>query len=143
MLEDTYGHTPTRKAFEQGDVYGIAYDEARATRKPIRLGVIGAGGVAQSKYWPAVARLRMIWEPIEIAAFSEPREAQAQKVQSTYGGRWFSDYRQMLAETELDGVLVLGPDDLHLEHTLASLEAGRPVLVEKPIARSLADAQQM
>ena len=143
MLEDTYGHTPVHKAFEQGDVYGIGYDEARTTRSHIRLGVIGAGGVAQSKYFPAIARLRMIWEPIEIAAFSEPREDQAQKVQAVYGGKWFTDYRAMLAEVELDGVLVLGPDELHLEHTLACLEAGKHVLVEKPITRSLVDARQM
>ncbi len=143
MLEDTYGHTPVHKAFEQGDVYGIGYDEARTTRSHIRLGIIGAGGVAQSKYFPAIARLRMIWEPIEIAAFSEPREDQAQKVQAVYGGKWFTDYRAMLAELELDGVLVLGPDELHLEHTLACLEAGKHVLVEKPITRSLVDARQM
>jgi len=143
MLEDTYGHTPVRKAFAQGDVYGIGYDEERAARRSIRLSIIGAGGVAQSKYFPAVARLRMIWEPIEIAAFAEPRENHARKVQSIYGGQWYADYRQMLADEELDGVLVLGPDDLHVEHTLASLEAGKPVLVEKPIARSLTDAEKM
>jgi predicted dehydrogenase len=141
MLEDTYGHTPTRKAFELGDVYGISYDEERASKQPIRLGIIGAGGVAQSKYFPAVARLRMIWEPVEIAAFAEPREDHARKVQAIYGGKWYTDYRQMLADENLDGVLVLGPDDLHAEHTLASLEASRHVLVEKPIARSLLDAE--
>jgi predicted dehydrogenase len=143
MPEDTYGHTPVEKAFGQGDVYGIGYDEARASRRKIRLGVIGAGGVAQSKYFPAVARLRMIWEPIEIAAFAEPRQDHARKVQGIYGGRVYADYLKMLAQEELDGVIVLGPDDLHAEHTLASLETGRNVLVEKPIARSLADAERM
>jgi predicted dehydrogenase len=143
MAEDTYGHTPMRKAFKQLDVYGIGYDEARAARTPIRLGIIGAGGVAQSKYFPAVARLRMIWEPVEIAAFAEPRQNHAEKVRSIYGGRWYADYREMLANEPLDGVIVLGPDDLHREHTLASLQAGHPVVVEKPIARSLHDADQM
>ena len=143
MLEDTYGHTPVRKAFEQLDVYGIGYDEARATGSPVRLGIIGAGGVAQSKYFPAIARLRMIWEPIEVVAFSEPREDHGRKVEAIYSGKWYADYQVMLAEADLDGVLVLGPDDRHLEHTLASLEAGHHVLVEKPITRSLAGAQQM
>src|SRR5262245_29322206 len=143
MLDDTYGHTPVEKAFGQGDVYGIGYDEARVSRRKIRLGVIGAGGVAQSKYFPAVARLRMIWEPVEIAAFTEPRQDHARKVQRIYAGTIYADYQQMLAQEELDGVIVLGPDDLHAEHTLASLDAGRHVLVEKPIARSLADAERM
>ncbi|MEZ4667441.1 MAG: Gfo/Idh/MocA family oxidoreductase [Anaerolineae bacterium] len=143
MLEDTYGHTPLHKAVDQLDVYGIGHDEARANRAPVRLGMIGAGGVAQSKYFPAVARLRMIWEPLEIVAFAEPREGQAKKIQAVYGGHWYTDFRAMLANEELDGVLVLGPDDVHLEHTLASLEAGKHVLVEKPIARSLVDAWRM
>ena len=30
MLEDTYGHSPIRKMFDQGDVYGVGYDEERA-----------------------------------------------------------------------------------------------------------------
>ncbi len=143
MAADTYGHTPADKAFEQMDVYGIAYDKERAARAKVRLGIIGAGGVAQSKYYPAIARLRMIWEPVEIVAFAEPREAHGRKVQAIYGGRWYGDYRAMLAEERPDGVLALGPDDFHAEHTLAALEAGCHVLVEKPIARSLVDAREM
>ncbi|MBC7810524.1 MAG: Gfo/Idh/MocA family oxidoreductase [Burkholderiales bacterium] len=143
MSYDTYGHTPSHKAFDLLDVYGIAYDEERAARKKVRLAIIGVGGVAQSKYFPAIARLRMIWEPIEIVAFVEPREADARKVQSVYGGKWYADYRQMLVEEKPDGLLVLSPDHLHAEHTIAGLEAGCHVLVEKPISRSLVDARLM
>src|SRR5262249_16670642 len=116
-FDDTYGHTPVDKAFEKGDVYGVGYDEARAVRRPIRLGVIGAAGGAQSKFFPAVARLRMLWEPVEIAAFAEPREDHARKIQSIYGGRRYADYQTMLAReaNALDGVLVLSPNDLHAE----------------------------
>lgn len=141
--EDTYGHTPVHKAFVLGDVYGIGYDDQRARRPRIRLGVIGAGGVAQSKYFPAVARLRAVWEPIEIVAFAEPRLDHARKVQEIYGGRGYADYEEMLKQEELDGVLVLGPDDLHRDHTLAALQSGCHVLVEKPIARSLTAARGM
>lgn len=143
MFEETYGHTPIKKAFEQLDVYGIGHDPERAARRPIRLGVIGAGGVAQSKYFPAVARLRMIWEPVQIVAFAEPRDDHAHKVQAVYGGNPYADYRRMLASETLDGVLVLGPDELHAEHAITCLEAGLPALVEKPIARSLQDGARM
>ncbi|MBE0689011.1 MAG: Gfo/Idh/MocA family oxidoreductase, partial [Anaerolineae bacterium] len=142
-FDDTYGHTPVKKAFDQGDVYGVAYDAERAGRKPIKLGMIGAGGVAQSKYFPAVARLRTIWEPVEIAAFVEPRADAAEKVHAIYGARHYEDVGTMLADQALDGVLVLSPDTLHAQHTLACLEAGLPVLVEKPIARGLSNAARM
>jgi len=143
VLEDTYGYTPARKAFDLMDVYGIGFDEAKASRDKIRLLIIGMGGVAQSKYLPAISRLRMLWEPVEWVAFAEPREDQGRKVQQATGVRWYRDHRQMLAEEEAQGVLVLGPDNQHAEHVLACLEAGRHVVVEKPICRSLLEAQRM
>ena len=142
-MEDTYGHTPVRKAFELGDVYGVGYDEERAGRRPVRLGLIGAGGVAQSKYFPAVARLRMIWEPVEIVAFATRRENHARKIEAIYGGRWYADYQEMLRREDLDGVLILGPDDQHATHAIDSMQSGRAVLVEKPITRSLVESERM
>jgi predicted dehydrogenase len=143
MLEDTYGHTSIKKAFDLADVYGVGYDQERASRKKVRLGIIGAGGVVQSKYLPAIARLRMIWEPVEVIAFCRRTEAQARKMQAIYGGHWYADYRKMLAEEELDGAIVASSDPVHAEHTIASLEAGLPVLVEKPITRSLVDSERV
>lgn len=143
MLEDTYGYTPIKKAFDLGDVYGVGYDAERASRKKIRLGFIGAGPVAQSKHWPAIKRLQVIWEPVEVVAFALRTEAQGRKVQDTFGGRWYSDYRKMLEEEELDGVIVCSPDQLHAEHSMAAMEKGLHVLVEKPITRSLVEAKQM
>jgi predicted dehydrogenase len=143
MQEDTYGHTPYQKAIIRGDVYGISFDEARASRKKIRLGYIGAGGVVQSKHLPAIQRLRTLWEPVEVCAFVTPDEQQAGKVQRLYGGHWYGRHEELLAEEELDGVVVCSPDSLHGEHSLACLERGLPVLVEKPITRSLAEAKRM
>ena len=131
----------TARRSQQGDVYGIAPDEEVRSRKPIRLGLIGAGGVAQSKYFPAIARLRTLWEPVQIVAFAEPSEVQGRKVEAIWGARWHADYKSMLSEEELDGLLVLSPDHLHAEHTLAGLERNLPVLVEKPISRSLGQAE--
>jgi predicted dehydrogenase len=143
MLEDTYGHTSYRKALQQADVYGIAPDEEFKSRSPIRLGIIGAGGVAQAKYFPAIARLRTLWEPVEVIAFAEPSEAQGRKVESVWGAKWYAHYESMLAREDMDGLLVLGPDHLHAEHTIAGLERNLPVLVEKPISRSLSEAERM
>ena len=143
MLEDTYGHTSYRKALQRGDVYGIAPDPEFKSRSPIRLGIIGAGGVAQSKYFPAIARLRTLWETVEVVAFAEPSEAQGRKVESVWGAKWHAHYESMLAEEDIDGLLVLSPDRLHAEHTIAGLERNLPVLVEKPISRSLSQAEGM
>ena len=131
------------KAFQLGDVYGVARDEERAGRKPLSIGIIGAGPVVQSKHWPAIKRLQTIWEPVSVRAFALRTAEQARKVEAVFGGKWYPDYRRMIDEERLDGVIVCSPDDMHCEHTCACLEKGIPVLVEKPIARSLSDSLRM
>lgn len=143
MQPDTFGHTPFSKMFDQGDVYGVSYDEARAARKPLSLGIIGAGGVAASKHIPALMRLRTLWEPVELAAIVRRDERAGRHLAEMYGCRWYADYVQMLEHEILDGVLVLGPDELHAEHSIACIERGIAVLVEKPITRSLVDAERI
>lgn len=143
MLEDTYGHTPYQKAFDDWDVYGIAYDEQRASRKPVRLAVIGAGGVTQSKHLPAIWRLRTIWEPVEVVAAAKRDERDNEKTAALYGYTPYTDYLEMLESEDPDGVIVATPDALHHEHTMACLERDLPVLIEKPITRSLEHAEEI
>ncbi len=143
MLEDTYGHTPYRKAFDDLDVYGIDYDEQRASRKPVRLAIIGAGGVTQSKHLPAIWRLRTIWEPVEVIAAAKRDERDNEKTAALYGYVPYTDYLEMLDGEKLDGVIVATPDELHHEHTMACLERDLPVLIEKPITRSLEHAEDI
>ena len=143
MLEDTYAHSSIKKMFLQGDVYGVGYDEERASRKTVRLGIIGAGGVALSKHIPAIMRLKTIWEPVELVAIARRNEKFGTKISEMYGCRWYADYIEMLKREELDGVLVSGPDELHAEHTTSCIESNIPVLVEKPITRSLEDAHKL
>jgi predicted dehydrogenase len=142
-MEDTYAHTPTHKAFDLADVYGVAYDKDRADRKPLKIAFIGAGPVVQSKHWPALKRLQTLWEPVEVTAFALRTEQQAHKIERVFGGRWYADYRQMLDQEDLDGVVVSSSDSVHAEHALACIERGLPVLIEKPITRSLVDAEKL
>ncbi len=140
---ETYGHTPVSRIFAARDVYGIGYDEGRAARRPLRLGIVGAGGVAQSKHLPAINRLRTLWEPVEVAAIAEPDARQGRKVATVYGCHYYAGLPEMLAAEELDGVEILSPDHLHVEHALACIEAGLPVLVEKPLAATLDEARRL
>lgn len=143
MSDDTYGHTPVEKAFDAQDVYGIERDEERASRPPVRLAIVGCGGVAQSKYLPAVARLKTLWDPVELVAIAEPREEHGRKVAATYRVEWFADAPSMLSACELDAALVLSTDAHHAEHALACFQHGLHVLVEKPIATTLTEAKEM
>lgn len=143
MLEDTYGHSPLKKMFDGKDVYGVGYDEERASKKEVRLAIIGCGGVAQSKHIPAIMRLRTIWEQVTLAAICMRNPVQGKKVAETYGTKWYSDYRKMLEDEKPDGVLILSPDNLHYEHAMECMRRGIHVLVEKPLTDSLERAEEL
>jgi predicted dehydrogenase len=142
-LRDTYGHTPLGKMFAGADVYGVGLEPRRAARPVVRLGVIGAGGVAQSKWLPALRRLQVLWDPVELIGVADPNAAQGEKVARLYGCRWHSDYRDLLSTGELDAVIVASPNGLHAMHAGGALRAGAGVLVEKPFCTQLTDAERL
>ena len=143
MADIPFGHTPAHQALELGDVYGLARDEARAARPRVRLGIVGAGGVVQSKHLPALWRLRTQWEPVDVAAIAEPNELTGKKVAELYGCRRYANLPAMLAGEALDALIVATPDDQHYPSVLAGLEHNLHVLVEKPITHSLAQAEHL
>jgi len=59
------------------------------------------------------------------------------------GGTWSSDWRRTIERQDVDAVLVCTPPDVHAEITIASFEAGKHVLCEKPLCRTLAEAEAM
>jgi len=125
------------------DLYKINFNMGRAGKRNIRLAIIGAGGIAQTKYLPAIMRLRTIWEPVEIVAVSRRSEDQGKKIAKLYGCSWYKNTDEMLEKEKLDAVIVTGPDKLHTEHAKNCLRRNINVLVEKPIARSLVKAKEL
>jgi UDP-N-acetylglucosamine 3-dehydrogenase len=55
----------------------------------------------------------------------------------------YTDYKEMLHRDDIDAVIVATPDQVHAEHTINSLEAGKHVLCEKPMALTLEDCKAM
>ncbi|MBS7262132.1 MAG: Gfo/Idh/MocA family oxidoreductase [Eubacteriales bacterium] len=139
MKDCNFAHTPYEKMFDRADVYGVAFDEERQKKRPVRLCIIGTGGVAVSKHIPAIARLRSIWEPVELSAICNRSERFGKNAASVCGAHWYSDVSEMLAHEQLDGAIITSPDSLHAAHAVQCLENGLHVLVEKPLANSLAE----
>ena len=104
----------------------------------LKIGIIGLGGVSEAHLsaYPEVPA-------VEVVAAAEPRRERLEEMSTLHGFRGYSDYRDMLETESLDIVCVLVPVNLHREVTVACAEAGVHVFCEKPIAITLADAQQM
>jgi predicted dehydrogenase len=125
------------------DIYSIGYGEETVRKATVRLGMIGAGGVAQAKHLPSINRLRAMWEPLEVVAVADPDERTGRKVAAQYGATWYANHEVMLDKERLDAVDITSPDTFHVGHATACLHAGKHVLVEKPIASDRAGAQEM
>jgi predicted dehydrogenase len=107
----------------------------------LRIGVVGGGLVAQAMHLHYLAQLS---GRFELAAVVDPsatvREAVQRRydLQATYPG-----HEQLLDETKLDAVVICSPAQTHAEVTLAALERGLHVFVEKPMCITLADADRI
>jgi len=103
----------------------------------LRIGVIGVGGHG-TKHLDCFTAC----PHAELAAVCDVNEelvreqAERYKVASAH-----TDYREMLAEADVDAVAVVLPDHLHRDACEAAFDAGKHVLVEKPMATSVADAE--
>src|SRR5690625_6375010 len=77
----------------------------------------------------------------ELKAISDLDFAKANKlVQSSPNAKIYTDYREMLLDSSIDVVSICTNHHLHFEVALAALEAGKHIIVEKPVTLSLEDA---
>ncbi len=104
---------------------------------PVRLAVLGAGLIGKRH----AAHIRAETETV-LAAIVDPLP-EARAYAGRLGARWFPDMAAMLAADKPDGIIVATPNTLHVEHGLAAIEAGVPVLVEKPLADTLGGAERL
>ena len=128
------------RIFTLGDVYRIGFDELRQKKKPLRLAILGAGGVAQTKHLPAIIELIGRWEPISICGLSTHDLTQNKKLSSIWKLPVYSDSATLLREEAPDVVIVAAPDQAHHDLAIESLEAGADVMVEKPLAHDTISA---
>lgn len=105
----------------------------------LKVGVVGCGSIAKFRHLPEYA----MNDQVEIVAVCDIVEERANKMVEEYGGKAFTDYKEMLREAELDIVSVCLPNYLHAPVSIAALEAGKHVLCEKPMATSEEEALNM
>ena len=97
--------------------------------KKARIGIIGVG------WWGTVGHLEPLADDpkTELVAVWSRTESKAQERAEHYGvPRYYTDYRKLIDECELDGVIVASTPNMHYEQAHYALEHGLHVLVEKP-----------
>jgi predicted dehydrogenase len=104
--------------------------------EPLRIAVIGVGHLGRHH-----ARILTSIEGARLTAVVDKIPERAEEVAASSSTRALTDYHDLLGQ--VDAVVVAVPTDVHAEIAVPFLERGTPVLVEKPMSRSLEDADRM
>lgn len=106
----------------------------------VRIGVAGANGAFGSKHLDALSQI----DTVEIVAAMATTLEKANGVADQYSiPNRFDNYGDMLGLTDLDAVILATPTQIHAEQGLKAMAAGKHVLIEIPMADTLADSEAL
>lgn len=106
----------------------------------VRWGVIGVGNVCEVKSAPAMNLV----PHSKLVVVMRRDEAKVKDYASRHGvPKWYTDAQQLINDPEVNAIYIATPPNAHLELTRMAAEAGKPVYVEKPMARTHAECLEM
>lgn len=103
------------------------------------IGIIGCGTITVKRHAPEYAAN----PDAEITGWFDVARDKAERLAKIYGGRVFSDWRELIDSNTCEAVSVCTPNDTHSEIAIYALEHGLHVLCEKPMATSLDKCREM
>jgi predicted dehydrogenase len=105
----------------------------------LRVGLVGCGSIAEREL-DGLSQVR----GARVVATADPMEERALLLAGRAGGaRAYTDYRRLLEDDEVDAVIISTPNFLHAQQTICAAQAGKHVLVQKPLALTLHDIDSM
>lgn len=106
----------------------------------VRFGIIGSGGIAQKRTIPGL----LLAENAECAAIMDLNEALLNEVGDRFGiARRYTSLEELLAQSDIDAVYIATPVFTHKEQVFAAAEAGKHILLEKPMGLTTAEGEEM
>lgn len=106
--------------------------------KPLKIGIVGAGAIAQRNATEAVRSGAAV-----IAGVFDVNHKVARDMAGALKAPFFPTYEALLESSDLEAVLLSTPHHLHRPMTVQAARLGKHVLVEKPLANTLAEAEEM
>ena len=106
--------------------------------KTIKVGVVGVGqmGTYHAQIYQKLPQADLV----AICEYNDERRAQAQK---EFGCRAYKDYKEMLADPEIEAVSIVLPDNMHREAVEVAVANHKHILLEKPLAKELKDGKAL
>jgi predicted dehydrogenase len=106
----------------------------------VRIGIVGAGANTRLRHLPGFNSIA----DAQVVGVVNRTEESTQRIAQEYSiPKTYSDWRELIADDEIDAVMIGTWPNLHCEITCAALSAGKHVMTEARMARNLAEARQM
>lgn len=121
---------------------GMAIAAAQPAADKLRVGVIGCGGRGVGAHIATLLKIKEA-EKLEINAVCDVFDKRAQQAAKLTGGKPYQDYRQLLANKEVDVVVIATPDHLHAQMAIDAAGAGKHIYVEKPMTHTVEEAKRV
>src|SRR5215472_11856411 len=110
-----------------------------AGQPAIRWGILGTANIARAVFLPG---LRHAGGTAEVVASRDL--SRAQQYAADHGiARAVGSYQELITDPDIDALYIPLPNSMHAEWVIAALQAGRPVLSEKPLCGKLADTERV
>ncbi len=107
---------------------------------PLRIGIIGAGGNTRLRHIPGFQAI----DGVEVVAVCNRSEASSRKIADEFGiEKVVTDWKEIMSDPDVDAIMIGTWPDMHAELTIATLNAGKHVLTEARMAKTLEEAESM
>jgi predicted dehydrogenase len=106
----------------------------------VRWGIIGCGDVTEVKSGPAFQKVN---NSELVAVMRRTGELAKDYAERHQVPKWYDDADQLINDPDVNAIYIATPPGSHKEYTLKAARAGKPVYVEKPMARNYAECQEM
>ncbi len=108
--------------------------------EPVRIGLVGAGAIAQVTHLPVLSKMR----GAKLVAICDNDRPKARALADRFDVRdVFTDIEELLEDEELQALVIATPNHLHEPHVLSAIAAGKDVLCERPMALSARGAERI
>ncbi len=115
-----------------------AENGAGAAQRRLKVGIAGLGAGAVQ-----VVRALEHSPQVQLIAAADLRPEALATFQERYGGRGYDSVEKLCGDPDVEVIWISTPNQFHCEHTVLAAQHGKNIVVEKPMALSLAEAQRM
>ncbi|MBI4893714.1 MAG: Gfo/Idh/MocA family oxidoreductase [Acidobacteria bacterium] len=130
----------SRRAFTGAMSLSFAAGQAPSDR--LKVGVIGCGGRGVGAHIASLMKMKET-DNVEVSAVCDVFDKRAKQAAQITGGQAYQDYRELLANKDVQIVVIATPDHWHAQMAIDAASAGKHVYCEKPMAHSVEEAKRV